>query len=390
MNNRLLALCLGNVVIGTGTMVVQGMLPVLASGLDIGLHSAGRLIAAFAFTVCVFTPLLAAWLSRLDRRWLLSGALALFAVGHLASALATSYGWMLITRVVSALSAGLFTSQAAGATRLLVPPEKQGGAVAMVFLGWGIAGVVGMPLSAWLAEHYGWQSPLWLVAISAAIVAVWVAGVLPAKLHTPPIDRRAWWSLARDRAVVAIIALTAIHSTGQFVVFAYIAPILKLRTGASAEGVTLTLALFGVTGIVGNILAVRYMDRMGTDRVALFALLAMLAGHAVMAVAGFGPLAMMAALALWGLGCFSVNSAQQARLLHTAPMLASVSIALNSSAMYLGQALGAETGGHLVELEGFEWLPRVTLPIFALAVGVSAWASRGSERLGKSGRAASR
>ncbi|MBK8015416.1 MAG: MFS transporter [Betaproteobacteria bacterium] len=263
MNNRLLALCLGNVVIGTGTMVVQGMLPVLASGLDIGLHSAGRLIAAFAFTVCVFTPLLAAWLSRLDRRWLLSGALALFAVGHLASALATSYGWMLITRVVSALSAGLFTSQAAGAPRLLVPPEKQGGAVAMVFLGWGIAGVVGMPLSAWLAEHYGWQSPLWLVAISAAIVAVWVAGVLPAKLHTPPIDRRAWWSLARDRAVVAIIALTAIHSTGQFVVFAYIAPILKLRTGASAEGVTLTLALFGVTGIVGNILAVRYMDQDG-------------------------------------------------------------------------------------------------------------------------------
>ena len=43
----------------------------------------------------------------------------------------------------------------------------------------------------------------------------------------------------------------------------------------------------------------------------------------------------------------------EARLLHTAPMLASVSIALNSSAMYLGQALGAEAGGHLVELEGY-------------------------------------
>ena len=99
---------------------------------------------------------------------------------------------------------------------------------------------------------------------------------------------------------------------------------------------------------------------------------------------------MMVALALWGLGCFSVNSAQQARLLHTAPMLASVSIALNSSAMYLGQALGAETGGHLVELAGFEWLPRVTLPVFGLAVAVSVWASRGSGRPGKSGRAASR
>jgi len=110
IDSRLLALCLGNVVVGTGTMVVPGTLPALTRGLQIDLPAGGRLVAAFAATVCVMTPLLAAWLSRIDRRVLLSGSLVVFAAGHVASALASSYETMLVTRVASALVTGLFTS----------------------------------------------------------------------------------------------------------------------------------------------------------------------------------------------------------------------------------------------------------------------------------------
>jgi predicted MFS family arabinose efflux permease len=50
----------------------------------------------------------------------------------------------------------------------------------------------------------------------------------------------------------------------------------------------------------------------------------------------------------WALGCFSFNSAQQTRLVGIAPALASGSIALNSSAMYAGQAFGAAIGGWMI------------------------------------------
>ena len=50
----------------------------------------------------------------------------------------------------------------------------------------------------------------------------------------------------------------------------------------------------------------------------------------------------------WGLGCFASNSAQQARLVGLAPALASGSIALNTSAMYAGQAAGAASGGWFI------------------------------------------
>jgi predicted MFS family arabinose efflux permease len=57
---------------------------------------------------------------------------------------------------------------------------------------------------------------------------------------------------------------------------------------------------------------------------------------------------MAVVLAPWALACFSSNSAQQARLGAAAPTLAPVLMALNTSAIYLGQALGAAGGGAVV------------------------------------------
>jgi predicted MFS family arabinose efflux permease len=60
----------------------------------------------------------------------------------------------------------------------------------------------------------------------------------------------------------------------------------------------------------------------------------------------------VAVIMLWGLGCFSVNSSQQARLISMAPKLASASVALNSSAIYFGQGVGAFIGGLIISSEG--------------------------------------
>jgi predicted MFS family arabinose efflux permease len=79
----------------------------------------------------------------------------------------------------------------------------------------------------------------------------------------------------------------------------------------------------------------------------------------------------------WALGCFSTNSAQQARLVGLAPTLASGSIALNSSAMYAGQAIGAASGGWVIASTGsMELLHWAGVAGMVLAIAASAWASR--------------
>lgn len=78
----------------------------------------------------------------------------------------------------------------------------------------------------------------------------------------------------------------------------------------------------------------------------------------------------------WALGLFSTNSAQQARLVGIAPALASGSIALNTSAMYAGQALGASSGGWLIARDGMGSLHWFGLAGLLAAMTMSWWASR--------------
>jgi DHA1 family inner membrane transport protein len=95
-------------------------------------------------------------------------------------------------------------------------------------------------------------------------------------------------------------------------------------------------------------------------------------------------LAVIAAV-LWGSGNFSANSMQQVRLVNLAPPLSSVSVALNTSAIYLGQFIGAGAGGlvltHAVMSPASRALPWIGLPIFVVALWVSASAQRRADRL---------
>jgi predicted MFS family arabinose efflux permease len=82
---------------------------------------------------------------------------------------------------------------------------------------------------------------------------------------------------------------------------------------------------------------------------------------------------LLPAILLWGLASWGLITAQQARLVALAPALASVSPSMNSSAIYLGSAMGALiiTGGAM------EWLGWVAAG-FGLAALLSVLLSGGS------------
>jgi predicted MFS family arabinose efflux permease len=60
---------------------------------------------------------------------------------------------------------------------------------------------------------------------------------------------------------------------------------------------------------------------------------------------------MAGSVAIWGLGFASSNSMQQVRLVSAAPALASASVSLNTSVLYVGQAIGSAIGGLLYARE---------------------------------------
>ena len=75
-----------------------------------------------------------------------------------------------------------------------------------------------------------------------------------------------------------------------------------------------------------------------------------------------------------------MQSMQQARLGAAAPGLAPALMALNTSAIYLGQAAGAASGGWLIARHGYGSLSLVGLAWLAAAIALSVWAAHARRR----------
>ena len=376
----LLALAFGNFIIGTGLLIVAGMLPQLAEGLGVSLPVAGQLITAFAVTVCVAAPLLASATSRVERRALLTAMQLLYLAGHLAAALVSSFVPMLAVRVVTSIGAALFTAQAAATAALIVPPQERGRAMAFLFLGWSVAGVLGLPLGAYVGATFGWRAGFALVAALAALGAAAVWSAVPAGLKPQPVDRAMWRAVLTNRGLLSTLAVTALYAAAAFGVFGYFVPAAQAFINASPHEVSLLFGTLGVMSLVGNSAAARVMDRAGAENVVLCGLGSVLVAHLLWPWSAGAPLLFAAAIAIWGLGFSAGFSAQQARLVALAPAQASVSIALNTSATYLGQAVGTAGAGLIIAhaaagAPGYAALAGMSVPLLAAAIGVSLFAS---------------
>jgi predicted MFS family arabinose efflux permease len=368
-------LLFGNFVIGTGVMIVPGALNEISASLQVSIATAGQLISAAALLMCVGAPLLAAVVAGWDRRRLLALSMLWYGALHLASIAAPGFAALLPLRVLTMVSPAIFTPQAAACVGLLVPPEQRGRAITFVFLGWSLASVLGMPIGAYVGGTLGWRSAFALIGLMSLASALWVWRAMPDGVRPPALSAAAWQETFRSRPLMLCIAVTVLYSAGQFVLFSYFAPYYKQKIGITPGELSLLLMWFGVFGFLGNIIMSRNIDRIGASR-------AVMAGIAAMAVSLLiWPLGTNLALAAlvavpWALGCFASNSAQQARLVAIEPALAAGSIALNTSAMYAGQAIGAASGGWLIAGGGIDLLHWAGFACLLLAMAVSALASR--------------
>lgn len=369
------ALLFGNFVIGAGLQVVAGTLHDLSRSLGVSVATAGQLISIAAVVVCVAAPL-AAWLGRgRDMRRLLALALLWYGIGHAACAAATGYLELGVARALSMLAAAFFTPQAAAAIVVMSPPRERASAIAFIFIGWSASAVIGAPVSSYVGEALGWRHAFGLIAGLALLAAAVLWRSMPSGVKTPPVSAAAWKAALRDPALMAVVLVTALQGAGQFTVLSYFLPFCKEVLQATAAQVSVAYLWFGALGVTGNVLLVRLVSRMGPGRSVNLILCAMAASLACWPLVTTMP-ALLMVIVPWALACFASNSAQQARLGHLAPQLTPALMAMNTSAIYLGQALGSIGGGALLASNGLGALSWAGLAWMLAALALSLWAAR--------------
>ena len=379
--HRLVALIAGNFFVATSFLSVGGLLSEISVSLGIPIERAGLLIAAFGISAAICAPTLATLGSRIDRRRLLTGSMAICALANLLAALSHGYEQLMLARVLAAVTSAIYTPQVAATVSMLVPEKERAPTLAKLMIGWALGSVLGNPLSVMIASVFDWRASFAFIGIASAIVALFVWRSVPANVQVPPLNWQRWFEVLRSPALRWLTAATALTNVGSNVMMSYIAPIVKAVQGITGPALAALLFVSGVGGLLGNLLSVRLIRRIGATGVAykcngvsalmllLWPLLA--AWTATIYLAQF----------VWSLGSAGFPAVQQARLVTVAPLLASATIAMNSAMTYLGGSIGATIGARAWTVVAPRFMPWVGFIFVLAALGCSMLGERAARRV---------
>jgi DHA1 family inner membrane transport protein len=374
----LLALAMGGFGIGSSEFVSIGLLPNLAHDLLPSLYAAspsganaqaGWVISAYALGVVVGAPTIAALAARLPRKKLLLWLLVAFAVGTVASALAPTFGLVLLARFLTALPHGAYFGIASLVAASLMGPGNRGKGVAFVLSGLTIANVIGVPLITWLGQTHGWRAAYLVVAAIFAATFVAVAFLVPWQAGDPAATMRKELRAFTRMQVWLTLAIGAIGFGGFFAVYTYVAPIVTEITGLGSAAVPLVLVLVGIGMTVGNFVGGWGADR-NLKRFMLIAFGVVLLSLAVLFFTAADVVGLLVSLFVIAAASSALSPAIQTRLMDVAHDSQSIAAALNHSALNMANASGAFLGG-LTIAAGFGYLSPVLVGVALCVAGIA-------------------
>jgi DHA1 family inner membrane transport protein len=362
-----------------GALSVVGSLEAISTAWALSSAQSALLITVFGITFALAAPLLQMTLGHLRRRAQVLLGLSIFSAAALLFAAAPDYQTLLASRVLMGLGAGFIGPVLGALGSNLVTREQQGSAIAIVLLGLSVAGLAGMPISAWIAHEFGARSLFFGIGASglliAAMIFIWVPDRVAGQ-RAAPADVLALLTGATSLSAFLVVFFV---TTGVFTTYAFLAPIIGNDFHGSAGDITLALTVLGVAGVLGNLLVTRLALRVSAERLLLIGigLLALdLLGLAVMPRQLGG---LLLALVIWALATDIVWPSQQRRIVELMPEQRGIALALTASFMFAGIGSGSAVAAWLYPVVGYKGLLLASLLFLLLAfvsLRVSEWRAR--------------
>lgn len=368
--------------IGFTEFISIGLAASLAESLQASTAQVGLAVTLYATGVVIGAPVLTALASGWSRKRLLLVAMLAFTAGNVLATLSTHLPMLLLARLLSGLSHGVFFAVASSVATRLVAPERAGAALSLVFGGVTVAMALGVPAGTWLGSVLPWQWIFALIALCGLAGTLGVARWMPTGSGDVASDGPGWRQLPVlfDRRLLAGASLPLLSYTGAFALYTFITPLLLQVTHTDICGASAILLAYGMGAAIGNIVGGWMTDRIGMDRASLW----LLAGiAAVLALIGLAqdrfPLMVILVMAL-GLTTYGAIPPLQSRILGLArrhrPQALDVASGLNIAAFNAGVVVGSMLGAASLEHWGLTSLAWVGLVVALLALLALGWQRR--------------
>ena len=352
-----------------------GLLPDMATTLEVSESRVGLLVTIFAFTVAITTIPLTRLTQRFSRKRLMVILLLVFAVANVLAGLSQTYEFLVFARVLGGLAHGLFWAVTGPYASRLVTRKQLVRALSITNAGGTVAFILGVPLGTALGHALGWQVAFFVMA---GVVLVFTALVA---LFLPDVDHHHTLTTGeiglpgyKDRTIPAVVAaciLCIIIMLGQNTFNTYVAPWVLGPAGFDAGAVGPLLFVVGAAGAVGLLLSGVFGDKYPRGA---FAAMLGLVGVSMLLLYLFSgtQVAVIAFLAVWGMAFGGLPALLHGRVLGVAsPRIRDLASASLTVSFNLAIGAGALLGGILLDAFGVAVIPLAyaALVVVALVVG---------------------
>ncbi|RUL50352.1 MFS transporter [Lysinibacillus antri] len=374
----LLALAISAFAIGTTEFISVGLLPLIAKDLNIPVTTAGLTVSLYALGVTFGAPILTSLTSRMSRKTLLLWIMILFIAGNTLAAISNSITLLLVARVISALSHGIFMSIGSTIAADLVPENRRASAISIMFTGLTVATVTGVPFGTFIGQQLGWRAAFIVIIIVGVIALIGNGILVPSNLRKGvKTTLRDQVKLVTNGRLLLLFIITALGYGGTFVVFTFLSPLLQDITGFKESTVAIILLAYGIAIAIGNMIGGKLSNKNPIR--ALFymfivqaAVLFILMFTAPFKIAGLITILCMGLLAFMnvpGLQVYVVMLAER-----FVPSAVDVASAINIAAFNAGIAMGSYFGGLITDSIGLihtSWIGALMVVGAAILTGVS-------------------
>jgi predicted MFS family arabinose efflux permease len=249
-------------------MVLSPLGAMIMPALQVSPTQFGLLVSAYAFSAGTAGLLAAGFTDRFDRKNLLLFFYAGFVAGTFLCAIANSYHFLLVARMVTGLFGGVIGSIVFAITTDLFEYRLRGRVMGVVQAAFAASNVLGLPIGLFLANRWSWHAPFFLiVGTSVAVGVVIVVFLRPINAH---LSQRAERSPLRHFVHTVStprylqgFGATVLLATGGFMLLPFASAFTVHNLGIPIERLPLIYTVTGVFSMVAGPLIGRASDAFG-------------------------------------------------------------------------------------------------------------------------------
>ncbi len=341
---------------GTDLFVVSPLLPFISEEYNVSPETTGWMVTVFAMTYAFSAPVFG-WLSdKKGRRTFIMFGLLLFAISNALTAFASSFLWLIVSRILAGLSVASITPLIYAIIGDIAPPNRRGTWLSIVVSGHLTALWAGAPLGTLLEHFLGWRSVFVVMAIIGVILAV--------------VNFKTWASIPKSDLtknvvegnllrILGSVSVTTIWAISMYALYVYLGAALYSENKFSSSEIALAVTFYGVGAVLGSLTSGQLTDKFGESKISkstLIFLTLILICLGIFFSAGDW---VYFFLFLWALVGYAGFTSYQARLAVEYPKERGIVMAWNNTALYIGITIGSMIGGYVISNWGYSLLPYV-------------------------------